>query len=274
MNQQTVHPHLVIIAHGSRSMVWNAAIETFTESAREINKKNGAFFSDVSCSYLEHAIPSIPDALQELSQSSNSIVAVPFFLAPGVHVQKDVPALIKSVGSVQHESESGLCVQCGETSINLIPHYSETDLLAQNALHRMNQHSVSTNPSGLILVYYGSKRHPEVWERLVKDIEAKIKCNHALVMIHSIYAGDAVDFSPQPVMDAISVLADQCNSILILPMLLSVGIIQTQVIPQAIQRSKCLDKVIYHQDAVLPDDQIAEEIWIHAKKQTIDNVSV
>lgn len=258
------NPHLLIIAHGSRSQKWVDSIESFTKEVCEVNRTNGSIFVDVSCCYLEHTNPSIPDAIQQLSQTNRTIISIPFFLAPGVHVQQDVPELVMSVGSVLQTDKQFVQVQNNGSTIFLIPHCSASELLAKNALHRLQKHDCKIEDSSLILVYYGSKRFPVIWDELTQSIELYIGNEHPNLKIKSVYAGDTVDFSPQQTSDAISTLSSQSNNIILLPMLLGVGVIQTDVIPKAIEQSGLGKKVMYKMDSVLPDQLLAKEIWNHA----------
>lgn len=259
-------PYLLIIAHGSRSQKWVDAIEAFTGSIWDGNRDKEPFFSGVSCCYLEHANPSIPDALQQLTQTHQTVIAVPFFLAPGVHVQRDVPELVQSVGTVIRNDEHMLHVQTNQSDIYLMPHISADDLLAQNALHRLETFDVGTENVAVILVYYGSKRFSEIWNELVQSIEKRIFKQYPSLSIRSVYAGDPVDFSPQPTVSALQELSGKCNAVIILPMLLGVGVIQTDVIPKAVEQAGLGSEVIYQGDSVLPDEQLAAEIWNHAKE--------
>lgn len=258
------NPHLLIIAHGSRSQKWVDSIDTFTVDVRDVNESKDSFFADVSSCYLEHTNPSIPDAIQELSQTNRTILSIPFFFAPGVHVQQDVPELVMSVGSVLQTDKQFVQVQNNGSNIFLIPHCSASELLAKNALHRLQKLDCLIEDSSLILVYYGSKRFPGIWDELTDSIEVLIKHEHPNLIIKSVYAGDTVDFSPQQTSNAISTLSLQSNNIILLPMLLGVGVIQTDVIPKAIEQSGLGKKVMYKMDSVLPDQLLAKEIWNHA----------
>lgn len=85
---------LLIIAHGSRN----------TESIREIQDltdrlKNAADdFDLVECAFLEMAEPDISAGLSSLIENgSTKIVILPYFLAKGNHVIRDVPDEISGV---------------------------------------------------------------------------------------------------------------------------------------------------------------------------------
>ena len=80
---------VILVAHGSRSGEANASI---AELARGLGERLGL---PVSPAYLELAEPTIPAAIRAsaLAQPSR-IVIVPFFLAPGMHVRRDLVAIL------------------------------------------------------------------------------------------------------------------------------------------------------------------------------------
>jgi sirohydrochlorin ferrochelatase len=259
-------PHLLIIAHGSRSQKWVDSIETFTNSVRDVNLTNDSLFSGVSCCYLEHTNPTIPDALQQLTQIHHTVISIPFFLAPGVHVQQDVPELVSSVGETLRNDERMLQVQNEGSTVYLIPHFAADELLAQNVFHRLQMLNQTIEESALILVYYGSKRYPQIWDNLTESVEKHIHIQYPNLNIKSVYAGDTVDFSPQQTADAIAELSHQKKQVIIFPMVLGVGVIQTEVIPKAVEQSRKTEHVIFMMDSVLPDERLADEIWDYAFK--------
>ena len=82
---------IVLAAHGSRSDEANASI---AELARGLGERLGL---PVSCAYLEMAEPTIPSAIAASARAGASrIVIVPFFLAPGMHVRRDLVAILDS----------------------------------------------------------------------------------------------------------------------------------------------------------------------------------
>lgn len=85
---------LLLVAHGSRLVSSNDAIEQLTLKLRE--KLNASGFNDVEYAFLELTKPSIPDGIAKLvSQGATDVVVLPYFLAPGTHVVDDVPELIE-----------------------------------------------------------------------------------------------------------------------------------------------------------------------------------
>lgn len=80
---------IILAAHGSRSSEANASIG---ELARGLGERMGLV---VSPAYLEMAEPTIPEAIRAAALAgARRIVIVPFFLAPGMHVRRDLVAIL------------------------------------------------------------------------------------------------------------------------------------------------------------------------------------
>ena len=83
---------LLVIAHGSRRAESNDEI---IELTNKVSAHADGQFDHIACAFLELAQPSIPDAIQALvDQGVQSMVVMPYFLANGMHVAKDIPAFL------------------------------------------------------------------------------------------------------------------------------------------------------------------------------------
>ncbi len=81
---------LILAAHGSRSVEANAAI---VQLARGLGDRLAV---PVRPAFLEMAEPTITEAIAAASSAgAQRIVIVPFFLAPGMHVQRDLQRIVE-----------------------------------------------------------------------------------------------------------------------------------------------------------------------------------
>lgn len=93
---------ILAIGHGSRLPYNNQVV---TEIADMISKKHPEYV--VRAGFMEMSTPSLEDALLSFEGTGvSTIVAVPVFLASGVHITKDIPNILKldpetNQGSVQ-----------------------------------------------------------------------------------------------------------------------------------------------------------------------------
>ena len=85
---------VLIVAHGSRREESNEEIRNLTRQvADRVGASQAADFELVEAAFLELAAPLIPDGVQSLvDQGATTVLVVPYFLARGTHVAKDIPA--------------------------------------------------------------------------------------------------------------------------------------------------------------------------------------
>lgn len=84
---------LLIVGHGSRSP---EAADTFLELVSFVRDRNEYDF--VEGAHMELAEPRIEDAAAALvEQGVASIVIVPYFLYEGMHIKRDIPAMIEEL---------------------------------------------------------------------------------------------------------------------------------------------------------------------------------
>lgn len=81
---------LLLVGHGSK-LQYNK--ELILETGRMIAEKSSEFV--VKCGFMSMNEPSVVDMLEEFSHAAiDVLVVVPLFLAKGVHIEKDIPALL------------------------------------------------------------------------------------------------------------------------------------------------------------------------------------
>ena len=87
---------IVIFAHGSRVESANEAVRVF---ARAIAGRGAA--AEVEPAFLELGEPDLKAAVASLvSRGVKLILVIPYFLTLGMHLQRDLPALVESAASL------------------------------------------------------------------------------------------------------------------------------------------------------------------------------
>ncbi len=82
--------YLLLIAHGSRRQSANEEVASLGERVAALAADD---YDGVVTAFLELAEPDIHQGIARcIEQGADSIVAVPYFLAGGTHVKKDIPA--------------------------------------------------------------------------------------------------------------------------------------------------------------------------------------
>jgi len=81
---------VIILGHGSRSAGADKAIQRIVV---EVKKRGG--HEIVEQAFLQHTLPALMETIEACArQDAGRIVIVPFFMQPGAHVTRDIPALI------------------------------------------------------------------------------------------------------------------------------------------------------------------------------------
>ncbi|GAC1539611.1 MAG: hypothetical protein NVS3B16_00770 [Vulcanimicrobiaceae bacterium] len=84
--------HVVLVGHGSRSADANASLGVLAAGLQ------CALGEPVRAAYLELTTPTIPEALHAaLAAGAGRITVVPYFLSPGMHVRRDIVAIVAEV---------------------------------------------------------------------------------------------------------------------------------------------------------------------------------
>jgi sirohydrochlorin ferrochelatase len=95
-----VNTGIVIFAHGSSVPSANAAVSAITQATAAA----GAF-ERVETAFLE-ARPSLAEAVAVLAASGvTRILVIPYFLTLGMHLQRDLPALIEQLAQAYQDVE-------------------------------------------------------------------------------------------------------------------------------------------------------------------------
>jgi sirohydrochlorin ferrochelatase len=85
----------VVFAHGSSVETANEAVRAVTAQLRE---RGG--YEAVEAAFLEGGRPDLQGAIEALSaRGVESVVVIPYFLTLGLHLQRDLPRLIRDIES-------------------------------------------------------------------------------------------------------------------------------------------------------------------------------
>lgn len=97
---------LLLLGHGSRAREANEAMYAIMEILR-----GTAGFDIVEAGFMDLNPPSIEEGMAAcVAQGAETIVAIPYFLHMGMHVQKDLPATIQALS----ENYPGVTVIIGK----------------------------------------------------------------------------------------------------------------------------------------------------------------
>ena len=97
----SVDTAVIVFAHGSRIEAANVAVR---DAARQLAQTGG--YPRVEAAFLELGQPDLPGAVRSLAaQGCRRFVVVPYFLTPGLHLDRDLPRLIRYISKENSELE-------------------------------------------------------------------------------------------------------------------------------------------------------------------------
>lgn len=92
---------IILFAHGSRIAAANDGV---CAAAAELARAGG--FEHVEAAFLELGQPDLTAAVQSLAgRGVRQIVVVPYFLTPGLHLERDLPSLIRGISTNHRDLE-------------------------------------------------------------------------------------------------------------------------------------------------------------------------
>ena len=242
-NQKTPEKRVLVVAHGSRSSRWVAAVnEWFAGFARRLTdlSKGGI---EARLSFLEITDPLFEDALKEEAAEKSPLTIFPFFLSRSGHAGDEIPEL----------AEEGLGKR-GNWSV-LLPEDWE-HILGANAERRLAAYGA--NPGDPVVVSgYGASRHGHIWEELVDQVHAASGRFRDSEWLWA-PSGHFMEDTSEPLRRSLRALREQGHRrAAVLPLYLSVSSYQMKLIPGVKEEFRGME-ILFRPDAILPDPEIEE----------------
>lgn len=86
---------LIIVAHGSRKASSNEEVKALGEKVKSLQDRR---YSLVMTAFLEFATPSLEESILScVDKGVNEVVILPYFLASGNHVTRDIPEVVQKI---------------------------------------------------------------------------------------------------------------------------------------------------------------------------------
>mgnify|MGYP000146220534 CR=1 FL=1 len=86
---------LIIVAHGSRKASSNEEVRALGEKVKFLQDEHYTF---VMTAFLEFATPSLEESILScIEKGASKIVILPYFLASGNHVTRDIPDVLEKI---------------------------------------------------------------------------------------------------------------------------------------------------------------------------------
>ena len=105
---------LIIVSHGSRKASSNEEVKALGEKVKSLQDKRYAI---VMTAFLEFATPSLEESILScVDKGSSEIVILPYFLASGNHVTRDIPEVVQKIQALHPEVKITLKEHLGSSS--------------------------------------------------------------------------------------------------------------------------------------------------------------
>lgn len=244
---------LILLSHGSKRASWSAPFEEIRKSL--LSLPNHPFPGGIELAFLEGRGPLLKEVVEEqMDKGVQAFEVIPLFLTASTHLREDVPNEIERVRN---------CFASTPMTLHLASHRPLSDSIWEETRRRALDRGTRPSHTAIVLVYYGSERFASEWTALLQRAEEVLlaagfsSCLNAPV-------GHVVHGSPKPTQLAIEKGLEEAESVVVLPMLLSPGIFQHEVIPKAVEAisAEQRHRVFYEPDSILPDPNVLK--WIQS----------
>ena len=105
---------LIIVAHGSRKSSSNEEVKALGEKVKFLQDKRYAL---VMTAFLEFATPSLEESILScIDKGASEVVILPYFLASGNHVTRDIPEVLQKIQASHPQVKITLKEHLGSSS--------------------------------------------------------------------------------------------------------------------------------------------------------------
>jgi len=256
---------VLIISHGSHSKQWRNTLLNVGETVKPEILKNGSI-TDVRSAFMEYNSPTIAERMKEFDDEVYSeVIVVPLFLTVSPHTADDIQNIvgIQSNPEVLAKlKEEEIEIYKPQARVTITPLLDFPGYLKKNIANRYKAISKDPGNEGVVLVAYGSEPYNQQWVELINNIGKYLKLNAGVENISYAWCGHLVRYSSEPTTNAINQILEMEQSAVVIPILVAVDEhFQGKIILEGVETVENYDeKVIYKQDAILPDKNI--EKWV------------
>ncbi|MCP4442439.1 MAG: cobalamin biosynthesis protein CbiX [Aureispira sp.] len=268
-NQETLTSNakigVLVVSHGSHSKQWRKTLLDVGESAKPALVKGGKV-ADVRTAYMEYEGPSIADQLRAFDEEGYSeVIIVPMFLTVSSHTADDIQNIVGIQSNPEVLAtlkEEEIQVYSPKAKVRITPLLDFPGYLKKNVTRRYKAISKNPGNEGVVLVAYGSEPYNQQWVELINDIGKYLKINAEVENISYSWCGHIVRYAREPTTNAINQILEMEQSAVVIPILVAVDEhFQGEIVLEGVQAvPNYEEKVIYKQDAILPDDNINQ--WV------------
>lgn len=256
---------ILLVNHGSRSPVWRKMLlDVQAEVAEQLLRIDDV--AQVRTGFMEYTEPSIATQLRELDAAGiERVLVVPLLLTISDHSFDDIPAICGQSDDgelVARLASENIEVHRPAAQVSFSPLLDFSGLVRSNLVRRVRPVMGPDAPStGLVLVGYGSAEYDDDWQRFFTSTRAAAEADLGIQASAHAWCGHLVDYGRTPTLEAINAMLERTDRVVVLPQLVSYDpMFQERIIGRAVRECADPSRVLYTNDAILPEPAVGE--WV------------
>lgn len=266
---------VLLVNHGSRSEGWRNMLLDIEHKVKDSLMADGKV-ADVRTAFMEYTEPSIASQLKKFdAEGYEEVVIVPIFLTISSHTNSDIPTIVGMANNPEVAKELAkekIEIYKPKARVTITPLLDYPSVLKKNIARRAKALSNGKGNEGVVLIAYGDAQFNQQWEALVADLGKHLKSQLGIGTISYGWCGHLVHYSSEPTKKAIEQVLQMEERALVIPVLVANDEqFQGSIIQKGVDMIEEKDRVVYKQDAILPDANI-EQWVIKIAKETVDKI--
>ncbi|NLR89857.1 MULTISPECIES: sirohydrochlorin chelatase [Flammeovirga] len=255
---------VLLVNHGSHSEGWRKMLKDIELDVRDDIMKSGDI-AEVRTAFMEYTEPSIATQMKKFdAENYDRVIVVPIFLTISSHTSNDIPNIVGLANDPKVKEElkaEGIETYTSKARVLVTPLLDFPTVLKKNITRRAKALSNGSGDEGVALIAYGDEEFNQQWEEMVEDIGRYLKAQTGIGSISYGWCGHLVRYSSEPTKKAIDQILDLEERAIVIPVLVANDEhFQGEIIQKGVDMVEDQKRVVYKQDAILPDANINK--WV------------
>ncbi|ANQ51188.1 hypothetical protein KMW28_17280 [Flammeovirga yaeyamensis] len=255
---------VLLVNHGSHSKQWRTMLTDIEMDVRSDIMKSGEI-TDVRTAFMEYTEPSIATQMKKFDEENyDRVIVVPIFLTISSHTSNDIPNIVGLTNDPKVKEslkEEGIETYASKARVTVTPLLDYPTVLKKNITRRAKALSNGSGDEGVALIAYGDAEFNQQWEKMVEDIGRYLKAQTGIGSISYGWCGHLVRYSSEPTKKAIDQILELEERAIVIPVLVANDEhFQGEIIQNGVDMVEDQKRVVYKQDAILPDANINK--WV------------
>jgi len=224
--------------------------------------------ADMRVAFISESKPTIADQMRYFdAEAFDEVLIVPLFIAVESermnHYLHYLAGIRSDAAQIKQLQKEGHDIYYPRARISITPALDQSGVLKKNVLRRVLelQGDDSGEDMGIILVGYGDQTFGYQMQTMMEGIGRYLKIKSEIDTVGYAFCGDLVDYSGEPIVEAINQVLELEDEVLVVPVLLAVDeMLQINTIGAAVNAVPTASRLRYEPTAVLPDENVDE--WV------------